>query len=281
MTIVRAPRPDDSFLLLRNEVIHDYRLSARALGILTRILARPDNWETSAEQLAKENEEGRDAIATALRQLREVGYMRQEKVQGIDGRWSTTTYVYDTADAESVKPLVAPKTGSQRSVFQGSDNRGSVSQGVRETTVSNNQKTFLSPPDGADADELKKPSKDAPGMRPEVDQLCDLLADRIEKNTGERPRITNDWRRQCRLMLDVDGRTVEKIAKCIEWCQADPFWHQNILSMPKLRKQYTQLQLRALAEQNKVATVHHLRPEPKPAAPTEGQTVTDPAAYAW
>jgi hypothetical protein len=81
--------------------------------------------------------------------------------------------------------------------------------------------------------------------RPDVDHLCNLLADHIENNGSKRPAITKGWRDSCRLMLDKDGRTIDEIRGAIVWSQADEFWRSNILSMPKLRDKYDQLRLAA------------------------------------
>lgn len=85
----------------------------------------------------------------------------------------------------------------------------------------------------------------APVDRPEVEALCQHLADRIEANGSKRPTVTKRWRDAARLMLDRDGRTVEQIHAAIDWCQNDEFWRANILSMPKLRERYDQLRLQA------------------------------------
>jgi hypothetical protein len=110
------------------------------------------------------------------------------------------------------------------------------------------RKDSLVPPSGPDA-EIE--------LRPDVEAVCAHLADRIAANGCKRPTITKEWRRQARLMIDTDGREVAAIHRCIDWCQNDPFWSTNILSMPKLRKQYDQLRLKAIAD---AAKVKELRP---------------------
>lgn len=84
--------------------------------------------------------------------------------------------------------------------------------------------------------------------RPEIEQLCEHLADRIEANGSKRPSITKRWEDACRLMLDRDGRTTEQISYLIDWSQAHEFWKSNILSMPKLRDKFDQLRLQATAK---------------------------------
>jgi DNA-binding Lrp family transcriptional regulator len=81
--------------------------------------------------------------------------------------------------------------------------------------------------------------------RTDVERICTRLADRIEANGSKRPKVTRRWRTAARLLLDVDGRTVEQVERAIDWCQADDFWRGNVLSMPKLRERYDQLRLAA------------------------------------
>ena len=81
--------------------------------------------------------------------------------------------------------------------------------------------------------------------RPELDHLCNLLADLIAANGSKRPTVGKRWIQACRLLIDRDGRTVDQVENAIRWCQADEFWRTNILSMPKLREKYDQLRLAA------------------------------------
>jgi biotin operon repressor len=72
----------------------DARLTYRARGVLVAVLAQPDNW-TTAEQLARRLGEGRSAMLTVLRELREAGYARQVTTRDEQGRLNTRTYVYN------------------------------------------------------------------------------------------------------------------------------------------------------------------------------------------
>lgn len=95
MRIVRGKRPDRDFLMLRNELLRDERISERARGLLVRILSYPDDWDTDSATLAEQCREGRDAIRKAMRDLEAAGYMRRERRRVDRGRWVTDTYVYD------------------------------------------------------------------------------------------------------------------------------------------------------------------------------------------
>lgn len=88
-----------------------------------------------------------------------------------------------------------------------------------------------------------------PTQRADVEEACELLADLIEKNGTKRPTVNKRWRDAARLMLDKDNIAIADVLGAIRWSQDDEFWRANILSMPKLRQQYPQLRLRAMATQ--------------------------------
>lgn len=105
MSIIRAPRPESGFVQIRNEVARDSRLSYKARGILIEILSRPDNWETSADALAASGPDGRTAVLSGLRELREAGYLETVRRRREDGTFNTVSIVYDTPQIE------APESG--------------------------------------------------------------------------------------------------------------------------------------------------------------------------
>lgn len=82
-------------------------------------------------------------------------------------------------------------------------------------------------------------------IRPEVNDLLDLLDSEIIRNGGKAPKRTKKNVDAVRLMLDRDGYTADQIERAIRWCQADEFWRANILSASKLREKYEQLRLAA------------------------------------
>lgn len=102
----------------------------------------------------------------------------------------------------------------------------------------------------------EEPTTTAPGaaivlIRDDVERVCVYLADWIERNGSKRPTISRSWRDQARLLIDLDGRSVEQVITAIDWCQRDTFWRANVLSMPGLREKYDQLRLQAQRDQAK------------------------------
>jgi hypothetical protein len=108
-------------------------------------------------------------------------------------------------------------------------------------------------PDPTRPDHIKDFTSEAT-PRPDAEELCTLLADLVQGNGSKRPTITKAWLDAARLMLDRDGRELDKARNLIRWSQADGFWRKNILSMPKFRQRYDQLRLAALEDWEKNKT---------------------------
>jgi hypothetical protein len=102
--IIRSPRPERGFTILPNILIEDARLSFRARGILVWLLAKPDNWRTDYRGIALAGKEGEKAVRAALRELRDVGFIRSVRSQDQRGRWSTATFVYETPQPSGREP---------------------------------------------------------------------------------------------------------------------------------------------------------------------------------
>lgn len=85
----------------------------------------------------------------------------------------------------------------------------------------------------------------------DVQQLCSLLADWIIRNGARPPNITNRWLTDMDRLMRIDGASRQEIETIIDWCQQDSFWHQNILSPGKLRKQWDRLVLGSKALNNR------------------------------
>jgi hypothetical protein len=90
----------------------------KALGLLVRLLSRPDNWRTNSESLAREFDVGKDQIRTVLNELQEFGYMQLVKSQNELGHWESTWIVYEESEHYLPEPenqgLGKPDSGKPR-----------------------------------------------------------------------------------------------------------------------------------------------------------------------
>lgn len=105
----------------------------------------------------------------------------------------------------------------------------------------------------------KRKPRSKPGdgpLREDVERLCRHMADRIEAQGSKRPNVTKAWRDETRLMIDNDHRTENQVRRAIDWCQDSPFWHDKVMSMPKLREKYDQLRLQADQQRKQRATAN-------------------------
>lgn len=102
--IIRAPRPEKNYMLARNDVVRDGRLSYRASGVLGEILSRPDNWRIDAVAMSRSGpgREGIVAIRAALRELEACGYLVRRRVRTDTGKFMWEHTVYDTPQASDV-----------------------------------------------------------------------------------------------------------------------------------------------------------------------------------
>ncbi|MBT9166903.1 MAG: hypothetical protein DDT19_00227 [Syntrophomonadaceae bacterium] len=75
--------------------------------------------------------------------------------------------------------------------------------------------------------------------------LSKLLLDKIiERKPDYKKPDLQKWARYIDLMIRIDKRDPKKISQIIEWCQADDFWQNVILSTEKLRKQFDKIDLK-------------------------------------
>lgn len=100
MSIIRSVRPVRDFTIINNSVCLDSRLSMRALGLLVRLLSRPDNWQTNSEILAREFDVGREQMQKVLRELVSFGYMELVKTRHDSGKITSAWYVFDEPKTE-------------------------------------------------------------------------------------------------------------------------------------------------------------------------------------
>lgn len=116
-------------------------------------------------------------------------------------------------------------------------NRGTGERGSSESTLTGASSSAIASDRDADP-------------RPEVRELCNLLADRVQRNGHKVGTVGKTWFRACRLLLDVDGHSAEQVQRAIEWATTDPFWSTNIRSMQTLREKYTTLRAQATTRVN-------------------------------
>ena len=104
------------FVQVENSTVRDPRLSLKATGLLIYLISLPQGSPIGSRVLARRKPDGRAAIMTAFKELRDHGYVDQRSHRGPDGKFTTTTHVYEVPPGQEIEP----GTGSG---FPGSENR--------------------------------------------------------------------------------------------------------------------------------------------------------------
>jgi hypothetical protein len=105
MRIHRSARTRQ-FTVLGNEVLRDGRLSFCARGILAHLLSQHDGKREDIRKLTERTPEGRERVASAMRELERFGYLKRTKKRTPEGQIYTEVDVFDAPEDSS--PQVAP-----------------------------------------------------------------------------------------------------------------------------------------------------------------------------
>lgn len=82
------------FIIVQNEIVQDPSLSLKAKGVYSLLLSLPDNWEFSVKSLTKLAKDGKDSIASALRELEVACLLKREmRMADITGKIEGCDYV--------------------------------------------------------------------------------------------------------------------------------------------------------------------------------------------
>lgn len=89
---------DDHFTQIPNEWLRDTRLSFKARGLLALVMSHSQGWSLSVNYLAENNQEGKDAIRSAIQELEQYGYLTRTQVNE-DGRFGEAIWItHDPSD---------------------------------------------------------------------------------------------------------------------------------------------------------------------------------------
>jgi hypothetical protein len=89
---------DDHFTQIPNDWLRDNRLTFKARGILSMIMSHSQGWSLSINSIAATNQEGKDAIRSAIKELEDFGYLLRTQINE-GGKFGEAVWVtQDPAD---------------------------------------------------------------------------------------------------------------------------------------------------------------------------------------
>jgi hypothetical protein len=71
---------DDHFTQIPNHWLRDSRLTFKARGLLGLVMSHSAGWSLSINSIAEQNQEGKDAVRSAIAELSQFGYLSREQI---------------------------------------------------------------------------------------------------------------------------------------------------------------------------------------------------------
>jgi hypothetical protein len=110
MTIFRTEH-NKNYTIVNNTITKDSRLSWKAKGIWLYAFSRPDDWVFHMNDLINQATDGRESVASGLKELENTGYLRRSQKRQEDGKMGNADWVfYETPTVDLNKCL--PETGN-------------------------------------------------------------------------------------------------------------------------------------------------------------------------
>ena len=108
MPIIRGHHSfDDFYTQIPNDWVRDTRLSFKARGLITLVMSHSSGWTLSINSLAVQNQEGKDAIRSAINELEKYGYLTRSQVNE-GGRFGES--IWTTHDPAEIPMAENPTT---------------------------------------------------------------------------------------------------------------------------------------------------------------------------
>lgn len=82
--VIRKVRKEKEFAQISNDLINNRELSYKALGMLTYILSKPDDWQVYMSDLVRDGIEGEKSVRNGLNELIEKNYVQRYRVYNKD-----------------------------------------------------------------------------------------------------------------------------------------------------------------------------------------------------
>ena len=155
---------NDSFTMIRNDVLNDKNLSFEAKGFLVYLFSLPDDWEFSINGLSFNTGLTRNTIMRLVKELKKAGYIHQKKKQNKKGQFTSYEWdIYELPEVNENRTSVSTELGENRTT-------GTPKYGERRPIQStNNNKVLIKP---STKEKKSKEKKFVPPSLEEVESYC-------------------------------------------------------------------------------------------------------------
>lgn len=110
MAVLRKEK-HGNFTVIDNGIFKDYNLSLKAKGLLCMMLSLPDGWSFSIVGLSRCCKDGKDSVASTLKELEQAGYFKR-KQKKVNGKFKGVEYVVYEQKSADLSDTENPYTGN-------------------------------------------------------------------------------------------------------------------------------------------------------------------------
>ena len=131
----------NNYTIIDNKLIYDNTITAKSKAVVIYLLSKPDEWNSSIKDIAKNFKDGYDSIKSALVELEKAYYLSRKKLRQSDGTFITEYNVYED-NSQNPKNLNyirdAIQSGNSTPIQSGKSNSGKSTDNI--STINNNTK---------------------------------------------------------------------------------------------------------------------------------------------
>lgn len=92
-TTIIKQKPSGNFTMIGNDVLRDNRLSLSDIGLFSKIMSLPENWNFSISGLTKNVPDGKCRVWKSLTNLKQYGYLEFKPERDSKGRFKGTRLI--------------------------------------------------------------------------------------------------------------------------------------------------------------------------------------------
>ncbi len=111
-TIIRVEKNrQNPYVIIRNSVFEDPRISWKAKGLMGYFLSRPNDWQIRVTDLIQRSTDGRDSVYAIIRELKATGYVKEVIRRDAHGHIRGREYLVfevSSLDPENPEEVTAP-----------------------------------------------------------------------------------------------------------------------------------------------------------------------------
>ena len=138
MAVCRVEKTKN-YTVMANYHLRDKRLSLKAVGLLSKMLSLPEEWDYTTRGLAAICKDGVDAIGAALKELESCGYLVRHRLRDDRSRMRDTEYVIYESPHTALPDTENPYLDNPDTDKPDTENPAQLSKDISDSLKENNK----------------------------------------------------------------------------------------------------------------------------------------------